>query len=273
MIEQIPVYYLRHTFEGRDDLVRELYQRHLGAVDYEGGKSLSTSPEDYHNPTAKRVIKQLGDIAKRNLRCLFACDYRVASSKELVVGLFDCSYGFRGVTLCGVDVKTVQLSSPKILHYRDWPLFAACHPQRGTFCEWQSMGKSLLHWYFEGRIPREVGSLTPGQLELLCYEWLCKKGEIQHLLAPIGRSLKDVDIAAATNSGKRLFAQVTFDRSIDVIKDKAKRLSDFCNPKDTAILFCDSPSKKIDGVEIISIHEVFEQSRTELLDDILGIKS
>jgi len=263
------VYYWRHNFGQKPQIVAELYKLRLGAVDYAGGMSLSTDPATYQG-RGKSVITLLNEIGKGTRDCLLACDYRLQQGGKMVVGRPNTISGLAGEVIGGVSYKVLRLQDEKELDYSTWPVFAACHPQQGTFCRWKSMENCIATWYHTGSLPVEVGSLTPGQLEVLCYEYMKDGNIIERLLCPIGRALREIDIVGIAADGSRVFAQVTFATNRNILMDKASRLLEFGHGRGKCIMFCPVLDFSFEGVECISIPKVFEAADKTMLRAMLS---
>src|SRR5439155_14376246 len=105
--------------------------------------------------------------------------------------------------------KVVSLKKARKVSFASSPLLAAIQPQQGTIMRWRMAEEYVKATFHRRPLPWNVGSLTPGQLEVICYEYLRGGGDIDTLLLPIGRSLLNVDIVGMDRNGRTVFAQVT----------------------------------------------------------------
>lgn len=93
-------------------------------------------------------------------------------------------------------------------------------------------------------IERKIENLTPSQQETVCAEYLRKQNSkmipvLEHMLLPVGRTLKDIDLYGYTRSGKELFAQVTnYSLENKEIYEKIQSLLDYSSPETELVLFC-----------------------------------
>ena len=89
------------------------------------------------------------------------------------------------------------------------PVLTAMQPRQSTFVRWDLGQKRV--WAMAGLAPlaSDVNSLTPGQLEAVCYEYLRHRNSELRLLCRVGGSMRDIDILAWLPVGTRLAAQVT----------------------------------------------------------------
>jgi len=104
------------------------------------------------------------------------------------------------------NLKCIRLEKAKTFALD--PVLAAIRPQL-TFCRWHQGAGRVRTLYADEPPRRKVTSLTPGQLEVLCFEYLRKRMDPFHLLLPIGRSLPDIDVYGWSGSEGRVAAQVT----------------------------------------------------------------
>jgi hypothetical protein len=131
--------------------------------------------------------------------------------------------------------KCITIAEPKFFGLD--PVLAAMRPQQATFTRWPSAATRVRALYEGARLERTVESLTPGQLEALCYEHLRGSEPELRLLLPVGRTLPDIDIYGMLPSGKRIAAQVTHSRSDGaVVLHKAKALA-ATTKAETRVLF------------------------------------
>jgi hypothetical protein len=63
-----------------------------------------------------------------------------------------------------------------------------------------------------------------------------------HLILPVGRTMKAIDIYGIAQSGKRIFAQVTYER-IEKSREKLEALCKYRDQNgDSLVLFCECQS-------------------------------
>ena len=130
------------------------------------------------------------------------------------------------------------------------------------------MEKRIWHWYTNGSLPKELGSLTAGQLEVLCYEYMRDQNLISRLTCPIGRGLRDIDIVGLNSKGENVFAQVTFATDEVTINKKAERLrgvSGECQ----AYLFSPKGESPIQDVVPVRIQDVFDRADDQLISAMI----
>ena len=129
--------------------------------------------------------------------------------------------------------------------------------------------------------------LFPAQQEVLCSEYIRIKGperlRLKHLLLPVGRGMKSIDIFGSTNNGFVL-GQVSFSNNPNTIKEKIESLKeakrDVENKENEVVLVYFGPPDKREDIlrldkdlEFVSLKDVFDEMRKEtgILNDMLGI--
>jgi hypothetical protein len=107
----------------------------------------------------------------------------------------------------------------------------------------------------------------------MCYEWLKENKKIHYLTLPIGRTMLSVDIVGVNENSKKVFAQVTFhsDRS----ESKITSLKQVGQARDELYYFCLGETKFEDGLQFVSIEEVFNYFKntntgTNFLKSLVG---
>jgi hypothetical protein len=163
--------------------------------------------------------------------------------------------------------KTMRLDSPRILNLD--PVLAALRPQQATFTRWPSAAPRVAATYHGLAMPTDVSSLTPGQVEALCYEHLRRCYPEMKLLLPVGRTLPDIDVYGWLPGGQRLTAQVTHRTSPPaVVLGKARQLAKVEGAA-RRILFAGAESlartrgelhKVAPEVHLIAVEEVFSEA-------------
>jgi hypothetical protein len=190
-----------------DEIIDELWSKRLIAVYFENKPS--TKPEDYDS-AGKKALERLGRCCKSGaiVGVAVGAKFKVHSG-SMLVGEIESGSKVEAKDFGGFIYKTVQLKNAREVYYRDYPLLAAIQPRLTTITDWPSAQKYLEAILGKEKVPCEVGSLHPSQLEVICYEYLRMKKVLSNLLMPIGRTLQDVDIVGIDSQGKNIFAQVT----------------------------------------------------------------
>jgi hypothetical protein len=195
-------------------------------------------------------------------------------------------------------LKTLKIDeeSADWVWYRDYPALLAVQPQGGTFSKW-NQGADHLRAAFnqvehlteildDPSYEQKAKLLAPGQLEILCNEFLRRKYDhyLQHL--PVGRSLSDVDIISRQEpNAKRVLAQVTHADKTDKLTEKARDLIEYERGSTTSeihVIFfgpkgkeSDLPSDVVEDIdEYVENRHVFERmekERPELVEEMLTV--
>jgi hypothetical protein len=180
--------------------------------------------------------------------------------------------------------------------YRDYPALLAVQPQGGTFSKWKQ-GANHLRAAFnqvehlteildDPSYEQKAKLLAPGQLEILCNEFLREKHDnyLQHL--PVGRSLSDVDIISRQEpNGKRVLAQVTHANKTGKLIEKARHLIEYergSTASETYVMFFGPKGKELDllgdvvedideYVENRHVFETMENERPELIEEMMTV--
>ncbi len=168
-------------------------------------------------------------------------------------------------------LKSVKLEKVKIMHRCDLALVLVGRPRQGTIMRWPSAKDSIENIVEGKRTKPSFDRLSPDQQEIMCSEFLrCEKFEqigpasyrrLAHLLLPVGRSMRDVDICGITMSGKTLFAQVTFHEvASKEAKAKIATLANYeSDGRNVLVVFCDCKDVAQEGsVRVIPIRWAYE---------------
>jgi hypothetical protein len=136
------------------------------------------------------------------------------SSVELLYGHWGSLHGCKDRAAV---LKTLRLVRVKEVRPSESVAVLVGRPRQGTLMRWPNAGKAIEN-LVEGRAGQvQVADLSASQQEILCSELLRLPQARQlglpnlvHLLLPVGRTMKDIDIYGLADAGDRLFAQVTF---------------------------------------------------------------
>jgi len=154
--------------------------------------------------------------------------------------------------------KVVALRKARELSFVSNPLLAAIQPQQGTIMRWRMAEESVKAIFYRHPLPWNVHSLHPGQLEVMCYEFLRRRGIIHALLLPIGRSLLNVDVVGIDRRGRTILAQVTQAPDGAQVGEKLARLRSYKGSR--ARLFFFGPQRltiEDRSVRYIALERVF----------------
>jgi hypothetical protein len=138
-------------------------------------------------------------------------------------------------------------------------------PRQGTICEWRKVGKRVRN-LIEGEVYADLDSLNPDLQEVMCMEFMRTSAAaelglpvLQSTLAPIGRTMKDVDIYGLSTTGQRVIAQVTYHTlGTSAASGKLRKLDPYADNGTETIMFCqcDNPTK-VDGHQVFPLDTVY----------------
>lgn len=277
-------FFVRHTGDlgVDDDMLEGIWnERKIGIHfpwdirnrDRQGPDSTSIDPNDYDgaNRAAMRTLVELardgGYVCARyrGHESLLIGKVAPNSEIELLYGLWGEMYReLRGRVAI---MKTLQLNDAREVTEIDHLSILVGQPQRGTICRWRRVGE-LIRALVEGeRVQASLGSLLTAQQETMCSEFLRSAHgglpKLVHLLLPVGRTMKDVDIYGFATDGRRIFGQVTYSE-FDRASNKFQRLRVHAT-KAHVVFFCKHKRQElIDGVTVVPVEELFREfTKTE----------
>jgi hypothetical protein len=162
-------------------------------------------------------------------------------------------------------LKTLRLKKVKLVSPSDFAVIFVGRPRQGTIMRWPRAGKTIEN-SVEGRHPiPAIGDLSPDQQEIMCAEFLRSASteqfglpKLAHLLLPVGRTMKGIDICGITDTGTMVFGQVTF-ANVENCNHKIQALGQFHEPRwNVLVLCCDCAGPSvIDGIQIVPLQAVY----------------
>lgn len=278
-------YFIRHTDElDIDDATRrKLWEERRIAIHFPREKDGKLHKRD--NPSL-----DLGDYANRDRRAMralialakdgaYVCaEYfqrnecvlgyiKPASSIELFRGTWGSSNECDGREAI---LKSLRLEKVKLIRPCHSAVILVGRPRQGTITRWKIAGKTIENIVEGKRTKPTLGLLSNAQQEILCSEFLRSSGterlgfpKLVHLLLPVGRTMRGIDICGISESGSMVFAQVTYldlehcDAKLDALvqyRDAEKNdLVLFCN--------CAEPTEK-SGIRIFPLRTVYDAFAT-----------
>lgn len=274
----IPVqtYFIRHTSKlNISDLTRQrlwnesriaIHYPHDGEGNLQDFDNASLDSDDYYG-IAKNVMMRFHLLGREGG---YVCAQYYGHS-ELLLGVIapkskmTLIHGAWGSCERPAVLKTLQLVDTKLLQPEDHAVIASSRPQQGTFSRWHAVGDGIAALIANRKVPLSWESLSPQRQEVGCSEFLRLPEalnfglpQLQSLILPVGRTLKDIDLVGIASDGKRIFAQVTYSNISDVAW-KIKRLHQFVSSKKShVILFCQCDAHSIEaGIHIFPVQQVF----------------
>ncbi|MCH8499504.1 MAG: hypothetical protein LAT63_13585 [Marinobacter sp.] len=251
--------FIRHQGSSTPNILKQLWDRRLIALHYHD--DYSTNPADYY-PAGCKALERLW--AYCNKGALVGADFRSLNNASMLVGCLEpgtkiFSERFQDPETGEAFIyKVAPLSHVVEVRYADYPLLLAIQPRQGTLTGWPSAEHVLVAAHERRSLSRKAGSLHPSQHEVLCYEWLRNKGQLERLVLPIGRGLQDIDIFGINTQGQRVFGQVTYSKNAAQLYDKHARLLNHARDTDTVYFFLpeNAPLDADAGVELVTLEKV-----------------
>lgn len=277
------VLFIRHKLEvnGGPATFQKMWDDRVIVLDYAGIPS--ADPALYKGKgkgkrSAEQAMKRLQKLCQDG--AIVAADYARLKNGKMLIG--EISAGSK-VEIKNYDgyafYKTVKFNpvdSVKEVSYCDLPVLLSLQPrQGGVLSQWSGIAAKVVESIYYGRpLPQSVYALSAEQLEVLSYEYLREKGRLRHLLMPIGRTIRDIDILGIDDGNKRVVAQVTFETHPENLKRKITALAQYLASTTACYFF----SPAITGLELPSgvthfdIESVFSELGPEhpLISAMLG---
>jgi hypothetical protein len=189
------------------------------------------------------------------------------SKIKLHSGKWGKIHGFEGRAAI---LKTVQLHKVNLVSPLDYPTILVGRPRQGTLNRWPNAGP-LIEKLVKGKAwTVALENLSPDQQEILCSEFLRSPKvsrfglpRLAHLILPVGRTMKDIDLLGVAADGRRIFAQVTR-TPFEGVAPKLNKLRKHKSREGSyLILFCDIKDRYvINNVTVFPIRTVFSQFTT-----------
>jgi len=283
ILSAMNTYFIRHTATlDIDDATRQkLWGERRIAIhfphDAKGrlGKrdNASCDPDDYSPTRGLRQMRALATLADEGgyvcaeyhgqSECVLGF-VKPKSKIELVYGHWGSVNKYQGRKAI---LKSLRLSKVKSVRPGDSAAILVGRPRQGTIMRWKQVGQMIENIVEGRRIEPSLELLSPAQQEIMCSEFLRSPAaqefglpRLEHLLLPVGRTMKGIDICGITESGTRLFAQVTF-RPFDQCTEKLDALLLYRDGDlSTIILFCDClESTTARGAIIVPLRRVYDE--------------
>jgi hypothetical protein len=221
-----------------------------------GNKEIDTrslNPSDYET-SGKKALNALLNIST-NGGYVFGVyenqsDYKVGIIEpNTQIELVEGKWGDRAAVL-----KCLKFSKSITLKANDAISLICAQPRQGTLCHWKAVGSRVENLFKDKNNKKNISDLTPDLQEVMCSEYLRihvdnRLPKLISLLAPIGRTLKDVDIFGLAKEGKKIICQVTY---LNEPVSKIEKLRKYKNEdNDILILFSKTNNPRIENNIII----------------------
>lgn len=271
-------YFIRHSgsLDISETTLNELIEKNLIAVHYpystsekEATDCTSTNPDDYKIPKANSALKIFNNLSReggyvcaeyRNRDGAVVGTIAPDTQIKLLEGRNNTDKNRKAI------LKTLHLVKFRHIETEDYLKISFARPTQGTICIWKKAGNRVEHMVNQTPLEQILDNLSPAHQEVLCSEFL-RSGidphlpKIQSFILPVGRTLKDIDIFGITESGQKVYCQVTHDSRQHADK-KMEKLKPYESSDGYTVLFCMNTqdyTPSSNRVFIYSMQTVFER--------------
>jgi hypothetical protein len=274
-------YYIRHTqaMDVDDAMRQRLWKERRIAIHFphdKGGKlpkrdNASLDLADYPRGGRKamrallRLSEEGGYVCAEYFRereCILGY-VSPASKIDLIHGKWGSIHGYAGREAV---LKSLRLEKVKLVSPNHTAVMLVARPRQGTIMRWKTARETIENIVEGKRIKAALSLLSDKQQEIMCSEFLrsaiaARLGlqKMVHLLLPVGRTMRDIDICGITESGSMVFAQVTYS-AVEHCRKKLDALQRYRDEGKNALVFfcnCDEPTEE-DGVKIVPLRTVYD---------------
>ncbi|OGM12040.1 hypothetical protein A2Z22_01905 [Candidatus Woesebacteria bacterium RBG_16_34_12] len=228
-------YFIRHTEKLgiSPEAILELYSKNLIFIHYPDCKKTdpktedkeSLNPDDYKDPIAKSNIKRFKDLSI-NGGIVWAEYYGENNIKIGIVPpnseikLIKC-YKWKNEKYPNrknkvAVIKAIQIRDVKEIEPGKLMNLRVAQPRQRTFGRWWAIKNKLYCIHYKKQLESNFSNLSSDEQEVVCQEFLRNQKlfpnipQLNYLLLPPGRTMKDIDIYGLSNENKKIFAQVTY---------------------------------------------------------------
>jgi hypothetical protein len=287
-------YFIRMTekINVRDEDLHKLWAENVIVIHYPGPQVLvgapdseSLDPNDYADDRlASSVIRRFVELGQNGGYVWAECRSRDEVKVGVVnpgtkVSLRDAVSWGRGRDGQPAKLKGLALTNVVEIKPGERLALRAGRPQQGTLGRWRAADE-VLPAIIDGRaLALSWASLYPTLQEVACAEYLRHAKDpvprLCHLLMPVGRTMKDVDIYGLCEDGKEILAQVTYStETSNRASEKLRLLQPYLTSGAHVVLFCRrSGVEHRDGILLVSVDTVFEwlKLHSTLLETFLSM--
>lgn len=227
-------------------------------------------PNFYDQRSALTAMRNLTDLAKTG--GYIWSDYssisksligRVNPNSEVFLKEFTATKNQQHFSKNKLFMKCIQLRDAQEVEINEHLAMRARRPRQGTLVRWWK-SRGNIEKIIRGKTSVESwGDLSPDQQEILVYEYLRKTREdeyhIEHLLMPIGRTLKDIDIYGVNRSEKQVFVQVT---NSSEVRHKVEALKQYPG----LLIYAGEVNSRFEnGIKFLNVDDVFDFFKADSL--------
>ncbi|WP_026951135.1 hypothetical protein [Algoriphagus mannitolivorans] len=252
-----------------------LWENNYLAIHYPTSKSgwddeedcQSLNPKDYSG-SALKGMNALQNLSRDGgfVFCVYESQnqYKIGKIEpntpiEILFGKWGNKNGLEGRKAA---LKALKINDFQVLSPAEALSLTSVQPRQGTICVWSKVETRVKNLVQNINESVTLSDLTPDLQEVLCQEFL-RMGldpllpKLEALLAPIGRTMKDVDIFGLSKEGKTILAQVSYSWEPAWKIDRLKKYDQ--DHQTDLILFCQTDQPKmLSGVRIYPLNKAFE---------------
>ncbi len=228
-------YFIRHTekLAISPEAILELYSQNLIFIHYPDCKrndptaqdKESLNPEDYEGSTAKSNIKIFKELST-NGGIIWAEYY---GENNIKIGIVPPNSEIKLIKRYQWEneeypirknkvavIKAIQLRDVKEIEPSKLMNLRVAQPRQRTLGHWRAIKNKLYCIHHNKPLESNFSSLITDEQEIVCQEFLRYQKlfpnipQLDYLLLPPGRTMKDIDIYGLSNENKKIFAQVTY---------------------------------------------------------------
>lgn len=267
------IYYARHVNSwpkdgGTNQFTPEFFFNQK-AIAIHFVKKESWDPEEYRGhrnqgPSAIRYMNLCnGDNGKKDI--LVFASYRIDKKLRVLMGrprLGSKCFLSQHLGMAGVpEVKMLFLDEVREITPREFPYAFLLAPKQSTFVHWDQCELVINRWMendsLKDRDLLEPKTYLPASIEVLCEEYLRRKGLLTRKLTRTGSNLKFFDIIGINPHRELVYAQVKERSTARIVKTFKQRCLAL-GPGHYFFFAEELESTRVSGVEIFSIQDVLK---------------
>jgi len=235
-----------------------------------GRDNSSINPEDYIG-SGRRAITTLGRLSKDGGYVLAEYAHRSNclvgkvepnTRIELYSGKWGTVWNLQGREAI---LKTLQLTCVKEIPANQSVALLVGRPKMGTVLRWPNSRDTVMN-LVEGKVGLpSLSSLSPTLQEVLCSEYLRLPTEqtglpqLAHLILPVGRTMRDLDLYGIDTNGIVIAAQITLQSSA-ACDEKMKKLAQYKGENVRCIFFCtDKTASTNNGISYYPLDDAYSK--------------
>jgi len=274
-------YYIRHTekLDINDVTWQRLWNERRIAIHFPHGldgelprrDNASLDLSDYHPQKGRPAMRAMTELAKTggyvcaeyfgHPQCLLGY-VRAASKVDLIEGGWGSENGYEGRKAI---LKSLRLQRARTVNPCDSAAILLSRPRQGTIMRWRAARNTIENIVEGRRVGASLDQLSDGQQEIMCSEFLRSARARQfdlpnlaHLVVPVGRTMRDIDICGMDGRGNLIFAQVSY-LQFENCTEKLNSLGQYGGKGNTLVLFCNcGEPTQVQGVRVIPLSVVYD---------------